>query len=311
MYRSVKVAALSLRPIKWKKEANADRLEAFIRAAAQGDPQLIVAPEGILEGYVVVDVMKDGRRADAMFEIAEPIDGPYVQRFRQLARELHTSLVFGFAERIGQEIYNCAVCIGPDGEICGRHHKTMFREGHDPAWTFNACGRTLRAFDTPIGRAGILICHERWYSIPARALVLDGAQVLFISSYGDTRRAQNLAVLARARENGVPIVEANVGLNLIISKGEVVAYQRGNDQITWGVIEVPERPSLEAQRRLEAQYLEWRDIEMRRRAREGDALGDVPDQDLAQRTEEEFFRWQARQPSGSEQQATRTAAVGP
>jgi len=290
----VKVAALSIKPIKWNKAANADKLEAFVAAAAREKPHVIVAPEGILEGYVVTDVLLDARLAESMFAIAEPIDGPYVQRFQRLARASKACLCFGFAERVDRQIFNCAIFIGADGEICGRHHKTMFREGHHPSWTFNGSGETLRAFDTPVGRAGLLICQERWYSVPAHTLVLDGAQVLFIPSYGSKRRAQNLAVLGRARENGVPIVEANVGLNLIISKGEVVAYQWGNDQITHGVIDIPQRPSPEAARRLEEQFLAWRDLEMLKRYEQADALNDVPDQDLARRCEEEFLRWQDR-----------------
>jgi predicted amidohydrolase len=298
MFRSVKVAAISLKPIRWKKDANADRLEAFFTAAAREKPQVIVAPEGILEGYVVNEVLQDARLTESMFAIAEPIDGPYVQRFQRLARALNTCLCFGFAEKVDRQIFNCAIFIGPDGEICGRHHKTMFREGNDPSWTFNCSGETLRAFDTPVGRSGILICNERWYSILARTLVLDGAQVLFISSYGDKRRTQNQEVLARAREYGVPIVEANVGMNLIISKGEVVAYQWGNDQITFGVVDIPERSSPEAARVLEAQYLEWRDPAMRKRREMADKLRDLPDQELAQHAEEEFFQWQARRCGG-------------
>ena len=75
--------------------------------------------------------------------------------------------------------------------------------------------------------------------------MLDGARLLLIPSYGARDRRQNQTVLARARENGVPIVEANVGMNLIISKGEVVAYKWGVDRITTADIEVPALPSTE------------------------------------------------------------------
>jgi hypothetical protein len=99
----------------------------------------------------------------------------------------------------------------------------------------------------------------------ARTLVLDGARVLFIPSYGDRTRKQNQAVLARARENGVPIVEANVGMNLIISRGQIAAYKWGNDQITVAVIDMPEPPSLQAARRAEADYMRQQGAEMEKR----------------------------------------------
>src|SRR2546421_156865 len=82
------------------KASNADRLEAFFRKAAKQKPDVIVAPEGVLEGYVITDVTWHRERADAFHDMAEPLDGPYIRRFRKLARSLRTCLCFGFAERI-------------------------------------------------------------------------------------------------------------------------------------------------------------------------------------------------------------------
>ena len=76
MYRTVRVAALSIKPKKWDKPFNADKLEAYVREAAREGPELIVAPEGFLEGYVVMDVLAHPEKAEMMHEIAEPRDGP-------------------------------------------------------------------------------------------------------------------------------------------------------------------------------------------------------------------------------------------
>ena len=268
MYNSVKVAAISLKPVKWDIVANADKMEAFFFQAAKAKPQVILTTEGALEGYVVMDVIYDPEKAQAMLEIAEPIDGPHIRRFQRLAKNLKTCLCFGFAERLGDDVYNCGVFIDGDGEICGRYHKTQLAEGAHPSWNFNRTGSTLRAFDTPVGRAGIVICNDRWNPLITRTLVLDGASLIFIPSYGSIRKAQNETVLARARENGVPIVEANVGMNLIISKGEIVAYKWGNDQITTAVIDIPVPPSLEMARFSEQEYLKYQGPEMEKRYKE-------------------------------------------
>jgi len=50
MYETIRVAAVSLRSRKWDKQANADKMERFFRDAAASGAQLIVAPEGVLEG---------------------------------------------------------------------------------------------------------------------------------------------------------------------------------------------------------------------------------------------------------------------
>ena len=265
MYESVEVAAISFRPAKWDKAGNADRMEELFVRAAQKKPRLILTTEGALEGYVVMEIVEGRATAEALIEVAEPIDGPYIRRFQKLARTLKTCLAFGFAERIGDEAFNCALFLDQEGAICGRYHKVQLAEGTHSSWNFNRIGQKLRAFDTPIGRAGFVICNDRWNPDIVRALVLDGARIILIPSYGSKTKEQNQAVLARARENGVPIVEANVGMNLIISKGEICAYQWGNDQITYGVVDIPEAPGAEAARQAEQDYLAAQTPEMERR----------------------------------------------
>ncbi|MCY4411070.1 MAG: carbon-nitrogen hydrolase family protein [Caldilineaceae bacterium] len=265
MYESVKVAAISYRPVKWDRAVNADRMEELFVEAARGKPRMILITEGALEGYVVMEVVEGRASAEDLLEVAEPIDGPYIRRFQKLARTLKTCLAFGFAERIGDEAFNCALFLDQDGEIRGRYHKVQLAEGTHSSWNFNRIGQKLRAFDTPIGRAGFVICNDRWNPDIVRALVLDGARIILIPSYGSKTKEQNQAVLARARENGVPIVEANVGMNLIISKGEICAYQWGNDQITHGVVDIPVSPGAEAARQAEQDYLAAQTPEMERR----------------------------------------------
>jgi predicted amidohydrolase len=265
MYRSVQVAAVSLRVRKWDKKGNAAKMESYFAEAAREKPEVIVSVEGALEGYVVMDVVYEPERDGEMLEIAEPIDGPYIQHFQSLAAKLECCLCFGFAERVGEEVFNCGIFIDKSGRICGKYHKTQLAEGYHPSWSFNRIGRTIRAFDTPIGRAGIVICNDRSNPRISRTLVLDGARVIFIPTHGSRNKKQNGYVLARARENGVPVVQANAGMSMIVSKGEMVAYQWGYDRITHGVIEVPAAPSTEAARKYEAEYMELQGPEMAKR----------------------------------------------
>ena len=132
MFTSFKATAISFKPKKWDKAHNADRIEALFRQATAHGPDLIVTTEGALEGYVVMDVIEDPNRATDMLEVAEPIDGPYIHRFRRLAQELRTCLCFGFAERIGNDVFNATVFIDGKGDICGKYHKTQLAEGATP-----------------------------------------------------------------------------------------------------------------------------------------------------------------------------------
>ena len=158
MYRPIKASAISIKPKKWDKAHNADKVEAFFRKAADESPDLILTTEGVLEGYTVMDVIEGRMPPEAMLEIAEPIDGDYIARFRRLARTLKTCLSFGFAERVAGDVYNTAIFIDAEGEIRGKQHKVQLAEGTHKSWFYNRVGHTLRGFDTPLGRVGFLIC---------------------------------------------------------------------------------------------------------------------------------------------------------
>ncbi|MBI4028600.1 MAG: carbon-nitrogen hydrolase family protein [Verrucomicrobia bacterium] len=258
MFARYKVAAVSIRPKKWAKSHNADKMEAFFRKAAKQKPNLIVATEGMLDGYVILDVIWHPERASAALDIAEPLDGPYMTRFRKLARTLKTCLCFGFLERIGRDAFNSAVFIDHRGNICGTYHKLSEGSGAYPGWNFCRPGRQARALDTPLGRCGMLICSDRWIPLLARTLVLDGAQFLLIPTYGSVNKGQNQTLLSRAWENGVPVVQANAaGNNLIISRGKPVAYKLGVDRITTAFIDIPRAPSPKAARACEREFLKF------------------------------------------------------
>ena len=70
MYQSVDVAAISFRPKKFDLADNADRLEAMFRAAAKGGAQLALAPEGVLEGYVVMELITKEEPEERMRDVA-------------------------------------------------------------------------------------------------------------------------------------------------------------------------------------------------------------------------------------------------
>ena len=175
------------------------------------------------------------------------------------------SLVFGLAERVGDDVYNSAVFVDPEGQIRGKHHKMQFAEGYDGDWWFNRLGTASRAFDTPYGRAGILICNDRWNPNLARIPVLDGARFLLIPSMGSRSLKQDEAVLSRGQENGVPIVEANVGVTLIVDENKIVAVDREEEGITYADITIPPAvPANKGERdRVEQEFLEWREQEMK------------------------------------------------
>ena len=265
--RVIRVAAISFVPAKFDLLANAKRLETMFRQARRGGAVLAVAPEGALEGYVVNEIIGGQASPEQMKQVAVPSDGPLIRRFRNLARELEMCLAFGFAELQDEDVYNAAIFIDDRGKVRGKYHKMQFAEGYHASWWFNRLGQLSRAFDTPLGRCGFLICNDRWNPQLARIPVLDGAQLLLIPSFGSRSLAQDEAVLKRGRENGVPVVEANVGVTLIVDNNQVAAVDRLEECVTFANITIrPPAASLVSERdRVEQHFLEQRVEEMRRR----------------------------------------------
>jgi len=262
MFQSLDVAAISFEPEKFGITQNCDRLEETFRAAAKGGAQLALAPEGVIEGYVVNEIITGQADAEQMTDVAITMNGSVMRRFRSLARELKICLAFGCAERIGKDVFNCAVYLDQNGRLCGKYHKMQLAEGSHRSWWYNRLGKKSRAFKTPYDRCGFLICNDRWNPDIARIPVLDGARYLLIPSFGSRSKAQDETVLARARENGVPIVEANAGVTMIVNKGEIVARSRKMDTILYGTIDIPAPASLTNRDTHERRFLKWRSKEM-------------------------------------------------
>ena len=227
MFEPVVTAAISFVPVRWDLDGNLRQLVGLIRtaAAAAPQPQLILAPEGVLEGYVVQDIYEGGVDAERMRSVALTDDSPAIRELRGLAVELGVCLAFGYAEQVGDGVRNAAAFVDFTGAICGKFHKLQLAEGYVGGNWYNELGESGRAFDTPL-----LICNDRWNPDLARLPVLDGAALLLIPSFGSCSPDQDLAVLARARENGVAILEANVGLLLAVSKGEIVGREDRSDR---------------------------------------------------------------------------------
>ena len=265
--KTVRVAAISFVPKKFDLDGNVARLERAFREAKKGGAQIAVGPEGALEGYVVNEIIAGKAKAEQMKHVAISIDGPVIKHFMRVAHQLEMSLVFGFAEQIEDDVFNAAVFIDQQGNLCGKYHKMQFAEGYDSEWWFNRLGKNSRVFDTPYGRCGILICNDRWNPQLAKIPVLDGAQFLIIPSFGSRSKKQDEAVLRRGRENQVPIIEANVGVTLIVNEDKIVAVDRKEEGITYGTITIPpaSAPRLKQRDQVEEAFLKWRRDEMKRR----------------------------------------------
>jgi predicted amidohydrolase len=140
-------------------------------AARRAGAQLVVLPEAALGGYLT-DLSGGQAGVPVSLPPALAIDGPEVRRVAELARELVVCV--GLCERDGERRYNTAVCVH-DAALLGVHRK-VHQPLQEDAW-YDA-GEGFAAFDTPVGRLGMLICYDKAFPEAARCLALEGAAVI-------------------------------------------------------------------------------------------------------------------------------------
>ena len=192
------------------------RARSLISDAQERRADLLVMPHGVLGGYL--DDLDPGPAA-ADPPPALDLRHPAVLALLEAAGDM--TVCFGFTERLGDDgRANVAVC-GTAAGVLGVQRKVHLPPGEVPWYQ---AGEDLAAFDTPVGRLGMLIDYDKTFPEAARALALDGAQVLaFVCAWplSRTQPASRVAhdrqsVLfdlydrARAAENQVVVVTANL-----------------------------------------------------------------------------------------------------
>ena len=147
------VGIVTLKSAPWILEDNFRRVEAYVREAAGRRAELVVAPESVLDGYVFN--ADPTSKVEDMLEIAQTVpNGAYIQRAGALCRELGIYLIFGFLERLADELFNACVMLDPHGEVIA-HYRKITTAGEYAI----APGRELQPFDTPLGRLGLSLIH--------------------------------------------------------------------------------------------------------------------------------------------------------
>ena len=239
MKKEFKIALAQIQCKRADKAGNIKKIEQITTRARKQGAELVVFPELSLTGYVL---------RDEIYGLAEPIPGPATETVAKIAQKANVYIVLGMPELCGKAeatIHNTAVLVGPEG-LVGKYQK-MYLPTHSvfEEKRYFRPGYQAAAFDTRLGRIGLIICYDIFFPEVSRLVRLEGARLLVcISASPATRRAffETLTV-ARAMENAAFLAYVNLvgiedglqfwgGSRLVGPNGRILVRAKYDDEDT-------------------------------------------------------------------------------
>lgn len=197
-------------------QENTARITHWVEKAAKEGAQVILPSELFHGHYFCKEERQD------FFARAMPAnENPLIEHFAKLARSLQVAIPVSFFERDGQSYYNTVAMLNSTGERMGLYRKSHIPDGpgYEEKFYFNPGNTGFRVWPTPFGNIGVGICWDQWFPECARAMVLQGAEVLlYPTAIGSepanpdplaTKNRWQRAMVGHAVSNVIPVVAAN------------------------------------------------------------------------------------------------------
>jgi N-carbamoylputrescine amidase len=212
--RPLAVAAIQAR-FGHDMQENTARIEGLVREAAKRGAQVVLPPE-LFQG-IYFPTQQDPK----WFATAYPArEHPAVLALARLAGELGVIIPISFFEKDGPRYYNSVAIADAGGEILGVYRKSHIPDGpgYQEKYYFRPGDTGFKAWRTKHGMIGAGICWDQWYPEAARAMMLEGAEILlYPTAIGsepydatlDTHARWQLVMQGHAVANAVPVMAAN------------------------------------------------------------------------------------------------------
>ena len=192
----IKAGFLQFQPVFGEILQNICTIEDMLRDV---DFDLMVLPELCTTGYQFVS-------GSELISLSETKDGKLGQALLKLAREKQGVIVAGFAEKNGDEVFNAAMTVGPEGIL------SVYRKAHlffNEKQFFSPGNTPFVPVETGLGFSlGTMICFDWMFPEAARSLALGGANIIAHPANLVLPWCQR-AMFARAVENRVFVITAN------------------------------------------------------------------------------------------------------
>lgn len=159
------------------RQAMIDKHLPLIKQAADQNVQILCLQELFYGPYFCPS------QSEEWFALAEPIPGgPTTALMAELAKQHSMVLIIPiYEEEMPGFYYNTAAVIDADGSYLGKYRKTHLPQikGFWEKFFFRPGNIGYPVFETAYGKVGVYICYDRHFPEGARALGLNGAEIVF------------------------------------------------------------------------------------------------------------------------------------
>ncbi len=165
-------------PLDRVKQAMLEKHAGYIGEAAAAGAQIVCLQEIFYGPYFCAE------QQTRWYDFTEPVpDGPTIRLMQDLARQHRVALVVPVYE-IEQDgvYYNTAAVIDRTGKYLGKYRKSHIPQVAPGFWEkfyFKPGNLGYPVFDLGFARIGVYICYDRHFPEGARALGLNGAEIVF------------------------------------------------------------------------------------------------------------------------------------
>ncbi len=228
----IRVAQIKVYPDKGKMKVNHRRLNNILKDIEKEVVDVVVTPEGFLDGYVSTD--KSVTKADMVRYAIDPLRSDYARAVSKWAMQNKAWVIYGCTRRAREGVFNTALIYNRKGLLVGMYDK-LHLQRHDHKYT---PGKHLDVYESEFGRFGVMICADRRWPETARTLTLEGARVIFNPTYGMHGELNLCMMRTRSYENGIYIVFTHPGQSLITGPRGAVACNNEDESRTYTITEI-------------------------------------------------------------------------
>lgn len=165
-------------PLDVLREANVEKTMRYVDEAGARGVQILCMQEIFTGPYFCAE--QDARWYGATERIP---DGPTVRAMQERAKRHGMVIVVPIYEEDGPGIYyNTAAVIDADGSYLGKYRKNHIPHCAPGFWEkfyFRPGNLGYPVFETRYAKIGVYICYDRHFPEGARALGLNGAEIVF------------------------------------------------------------------------------------------------------------------------------------